>query len=82
MKNCYEIFVYEINPDHLDEFISIKDQLINEAHSIPGLLESATFRSNEQDNLFIDRMKWEVSMHHETEWRHSSLSLHRVASCL
>ena len=59
MNYCYEIFVYEIKPEHLEEFISIKDRLINEARSIPGLIESATFQSNEQENLFIDRMKWE-----------------------
>ena len=36
----------------------MKDQLISEARTLPGLIASATWRSNSQDNLFIDRMTW------------------------
>ncbi len=61
MSHCIEVYVYEIALNHLDEFLTIKDQLITETRSIPGLIESATFRSDQQQNLFIDRMKWESS---------------------
>lgn len=43
-----------------EEFLTVKDQLITEARSLRGLIDSATFRSDEQDNLFIDRMNWGV----------------------
>ncbi len=59
MSHCTEVYVYEIAPSHVDEFLNIKDQLIAETRSIPGLIDSATFRSDQQQNLFIDRMKWE-----------------------
>ena len=59
MSHCTEVYVYEISPDQVEEFLTVKDQLITEARSLPGLIDSATFRSDEQDNLFIDRMKWE-----------------------
>jgi hypothetical protein len=59
MSECTEVFVYEIVPEMVDEFQSIKDQLIAEAETLPGLIASATFRSDDQDNLFIDRMRWE-----------------------
>jgi quinol monooxygenase YgiN len=59
MSRSTQMFVYEVQPDKIDEFLAIKDRLIDEAHTLPGLIASATFRSNEQDNLFIDRMHWE-----------------------
>jgi hypothetical protein len=59
MSESTEVFVYEIVPEKLGEFQSIKDQLIAEAKTLPGLIASATFRSDDQDNLFIDRMRWE-----------------------
>ncbi len=58
MSQCTEVYVYEITPEGLEEFLGIKDQLISEAKSLPGLIDSATFRSDEQENLFIDRMRW------------------------
>jgi len=54
-----QVVAYEIQPERLEEFLAIKDKLIAEARSLPGLLESATFRSDEQENLFMDRMIWE-----------------------
>ena len=59
MSECTEMFVYEIQPAMLDKFISVKDQLIGEARTLPGLVESATFRADAQENLFVDRMIWE-----------------------
>lgn len=59
MSGSTQLFVYEVRPDRVDEFLTIKDRLIEEAHTLPGLIDSATFRSNEQENLFIDRMNWE-----------------------
>ena len=59
MSECTEVYVYEIEPDRIEEFLTVKDQLISEARSLPGLIESATFRSDDQDNLFIDRMRWD-----------------------
>ncbi len=59
MSECTEIFVYEIAPEKVEEFLTVKDQLITEAESLPGLVESATFRADEQSNLFFDRMTWE-----------------------
>ncbi len=59
MSHCTEVYVYEIAPNRVDEFLNIKDQLIAETRSIPGLIDSATFRSDQQQNLFIDRMKWD-----------------------
>ncbi len=59
MSECTEVFVYEIVPEKVEEFQSIKDRLITEARTLPGLIASATFRSDDQDNLFIDRMRWE-----------------------
>ncbi len=61
MALCTEVYVYEIAADRVDEFLTIKDTLIGEARSLPGLIESATFRSDEQENLFIDRMTWETA---------------------
>ncbi len=58
MALCTEVYVYEIAPDRVEEFIDIKDRLIVETRSLPGLIESATYRSDEQENLFIDRMTW------------------------
>lgn len=59
MSECTEVYVYEILPEKVEEFLSVKDQLITEAKTLPGLLASATFRADDQDNLFIDRMRWE-----------------------
>lgn len=59
MKPCTEIYVYEIAPEQLGDFLALKDELITATENIPGLLESATFQSAQQDNLFIDRMRWE-----------------------
>jgi heme-degrading monooxygenase HmoA len=61
MALCTEIYVYEIATDRVEEFLTIKDTLISEARSLPGLIESATFRSDEQENLFIDRMTWDTA---------------------
>ena len=61
MALCTEVYVYEIAADRVEEFLTIKDNLINEARSFPGLIGSATFRSDEQENLFIDRMTWETA---------------------
>jgi hypothetical protein len=58
MPECTEVYVYEIQPDKVEEFLTVKDQLITEARTLPGLIASVTLRSDEQDNLFIDRMKW------------------------
>ena len=58
MSHCTEVYVYEITPSRVNEFLEIKDQLIAETRSIPGLIDSATFRSDQQKNLFIDRMRW------------------------
>jgi quinol monooxygenase YgiN len=60
MTPCTEVYVYEIAADRVEEFLTIKDKLISEARSLPGLIASATFRSDEQENLFIDRMTWET----------------------
>lgn len=59
MSQYTEIYVYEITADRVDEFLAIKDRLITETLSLPGLIQSATFRSGQHENLFIDRMKWE-----------------------
>ncbi|MEQ8330360.1 MAG: hypothetical protein RH859_07875 [Longimicrobiales bacterium] len=59
MSRCTEVYVYEIQPERLNEFLAIKDRLIEEARTLPGLIESATFRSDDAANLFIDRMTWE-----------------------
>lgn len=58
MSECTEVFVYEIVPEKVEEFLAVKDQLIIEAKTLPGLLESATFQSDDQNNLFVDRMRW------------------------
>lgn len=59
MSECTEVYVYEIAPEMVDQFLAVKDQLITEAKSLPGLVRSATFRSEDEGNLFIDRMGWE-----------------------
>ncbi len=65
MSECTEVYVYEIQPERIEEFLAVKDRLIEEAKSLPGLKESATFRSDERSNLFIDRMIWESADHAE-----------------
>jgi quinol monooxygenase YgiN len=59
MSTCTEIFVYEIAPGDVEAFLSIKNKLVSEAKTLPGLLESSTLQSRAQPNLFMDRMKWE-----------------------
>lgn len=59
MTECTEFYVYEIRPDLVEEFLAVKDQLITVTEQLPGLVRSATLRSTERDNLFIDRMIWE-----------------------
>jgi len=54
-----QVVAYEIQADKLSEFSEIKHELIAEARTLPGLIESATFQSEEQENLFMDRMIWE-----------------------
>jgi hypothetical protein len=61
MAFCTEVYVYEIASDRVEEFLTIKDKLISEARSLPGLIQSATFRSDEKENLFIDRMTWKTT---------------------
>lgn len=63
MSVCTEVYVYEIAPDRVDDFLAMKDRLIDETRALPGLIDSATFRSDAQENLFIDRMKWESAEH-------------------
>ena len=58
MANCTEVYVYEIAPGKLAEFLKIKDRLIRETQDLPGLIASATFQSADDDHLFIDRMTW------------------------
>jgi quinol monooxygenase YgiN len=59
MLQSTQLVAYEVDPARLDEFLDIKDRLIDEAKTLPGLIDSATFRSDEQGNLFFDRMVWE-----------------------
>ena len=59
MPTSTQVVVYEIAADKVDEFLGIKDELITETEAIPGLVTSATFRSDDNPNLFIDRMEWE-----------------------
>ncbi len=59
MTECTEFYVYEIQPDLVEEFLTVKDQLITETEQLPGLVRSATLRSTDRENLFIDRMVWE-----------------------
>ena len=59
MSHCTEIYVYEIHEDRLDDFLAIKDRLIEEAESLTGLIASGTFQSDSQPNRFLDRMTWE-----------------------
>ncbi|MGI9616798.1 MAG: putative quinol monooxygenase [Acidimicrobiales bacterium] len=59
MSTSTQVVVYEIAADKINEFLDIKDELITETEALPGLVTSATFRSNEQPTLFIDRMEWE-----------------------
>ena len=35
MSECTEVYVYEIEPDKIEEFLTVKDQLISEARSLP-----------------------------------------------
>ncbi|NOZ31711.1 MAG: hypothetical protein GXP01_01260 [Alphaproteobacteria bacterium] len=59
MSICTEIFVYEIAAENVEAFLSIKNKLVAEAKTLPGLVASATFQSKARPNLFMDRMKWE-----------------------
>lgn len=58
MSKHTEVYVYEIAYENIAAFLSIKEKLISEAHSLPGLLASATFRSTVEPNIFMDRMHW------------------------
>ncbi|MBX2799700.1 MAG: antibiotic biosynthesis monooxygenase [Myxococcales bacterium] len=55
---CTQIVVYRIRPDALDAFHAIKERLIEEAHTLPGLLSSVTLSSAEDPTLFVDQMQW------------------------
>ena len=61
MTQHTEVYVYEIADQNIDAFLKIKEKLITEAHSLPGLLASATYRSATEPNLFMDRMHWRDS---------------------
>ncbi|ASP33325.1 hypothetical protein [Labrenzia sp. VG12] len=58
MTKHTEVYVYEISDENIPAFLDIKEKLIAEAHSLPGLLASATYRSAATPNLFMDRMHW------------------------
>ena len=61
--SCIEVYVYRIRPDALDRFHSLKEQLISEAHTLPGLIASTTLASDDDPHLFIDQMQWETAEH-------------------
>lgn len=53
-----EIIAYRIQPARLDRFEAIKNTLIDEAKTIPGLISSTTAASVEDETLFVDTMVW------------------------
>jgi len=59
MTRHTEIYVYEIADENIPAFLKLKEKLIAEARSLPGLLASATYRSAAEPNLFLDRMHWQ-----------------------
>jgi len=63
MPKCIEIIVYSVKQEKIEEFKSIKDELIKEAHSLEGLISSNTLRSAEDKYLFVDKMEWGSVQH-------------------
>ena len=59
LMQCTQIVLYRIRPDALDDFHAIKEQLITEAHTLPGLLSSVTLASPQDPTRFVDQMQWE-----------------------
>lgn len=55
---CTELYVYTVRPDAVQDMLSLKDKLIQEAHTLDGLLSSTTFRSTTEPNVFTDYMVW------------------------
>ncbi len=54
-----EIIVYNIKEDQLDTFRTLKSQLIKEALTIPGIISSKTYSSENSKSQFVDVMEWE-----------------------
>lgn len=58
MTTFTEIIAYRIDPEKLRDFEAIKQTLIREAGTIPGLLSSTTSVSTGDEALFVDTMVW------------------------
>lgn len=54
-----EIIVYRIQPDRLDQFLAIKQQMIAESVTLEGLRSSTTARVLGEGNVFADTMVWD-----------------------
>lgn len=58
-KYVKEIIVYKINPEKVNEFNAIKEQMIKESYQLTGLLSSTTSKSSDEEYVYIDTMVWE-----------------------
>jgi len=56
-----EIIVYSIGEEKLETFHALKEQLIKEAMTIPGIISAITRPSAGSNNEFVDIMEWESS---------------------
>ena len=65
MLKCVEIIAYSIKRGKLDEFHTIKNQLIEEARSLDGLISSVTLKSADDEDVFLDKMEWKSKDHAE-----------------
>ncbi len=58
MPQCIEIIAYRIRPDARARFEALKHTLIEEAHTIDGLLSSTTSAHYDDPTQFVDTMVW------------------------
>jgi len=59
MKKCREVIIYNIVPEKEVEFLAIKEKLLEEAHTIEGLISSKTEASIKTKYRYMDMMVWE-----------------------
>lgn len=54
----YELVVYKIKSDHLEEYNEILETAREHIRQFPGMLGYQTFRSAESGHVFMDLVKW------------------------
>lgn len=54
-----EIIVYKIQADKVDEFQTIKAQMLKESAELKGMVSATTAKLLDSENTFADTMVWE-----------------------